>query len=125
MALDKVFKREGLERDYCDTDYRICNKELPPEFVHENIGGFKLEHIINYAYIPAPKTYYFNCVKNNKTYEVKKAKGLGGTYLTEEDYIKMVNNEKHTVTRKIFKIRKGINVRIINQIFSINQNYKK
>jgi hypothetical protein len=81
-----ILKRGG-EIYYSDTDSIVTNIPLPNELIDDNqIGKFKLEHLVKYGYFISNKTYVL-VTKNNKT--VKKAKGVNSDFLNINDYKKM------------------------------------
>ncbi len=100
-ALHKAMEVVGFENVYnADTDSIFTTKELTPEMIdEERLGAFKLEHKIIDATFVAKKTYH---IIDIHSVDHNKAKGVKSTGLTKEDYKKMINGEKVSVTSKTF-----------------------
>jgi DNA polymerase type B, organellar and viral len=75
------FNLPGLIIYYTNTDSIVTNMPLPAEFVGNELGQFKLEHVFEEAVFLAPKVYG-GLVWNEETQsmtEIIKAKGYKGT----------------------------------------------
>nr|UEX92865.1 hypothetical protein [Marasmius tenuissimus] len=58
--MSKFKNNNDIRLYYTDTDSAIVNKPLPNSFVNDNeLGKFKLEHVIDKAIFLAPKLYCF------------------------------------------------------------------
>jgi DNA polymerase elongation subunit (family B) len=79
----------GIEIYYMDTDSITINGVLPPELVGNNLGQFKLEHVINHAYFISPKLY---CLETKDGKIVIKAKGIGSK-LEFNQFETLINNQ--------------------------------
>ena len=65
---------------YSDTDSGVFNRQLPAEYVGNELGQFKLEHVINRAVFLAPKVYGLLTQEGN---EIIKVKGISNDLISK------------------------------------------
>ncbi len=57
IFLSQFFNLPDNELLYTDTDSLFLSKPLPPEYLGNNLGYLKLEHICDQIYVINPKVY--------------------------------------------------------------------
>lgn len=121
IQLNLLMQNYGLKIYYHDTDSIICDKLPPNELINNEIGGLKIEHKIIKGMIVGKKIYYLLCIdKNGNTYEVKKAKGIGGKEMNEKDYKDLL--EGNVIIKNKLKFYKNLkDVQIKNTEIKINK----
>lgn len=90
-----ILNRKGLLY-YSDTDSIVTNIPLSDKMVGNGLGQYKLEHVVNRAYIISSKTY---CLILEDGTLLVKAKGVNNHKLNEQDFITLANGEAVEITR--------------------------
>ena len=127
MLINEYKMMDGYEVIYSDTDSIVLNKELPKEYVNNDIGKMKLEFIIKEGYFVNLKTYGI-ITEDNKI--IIKAKGVGSAFekikLTIEDIKSLYNNNKLVIKRNLLfrdYIKSIIYIKAID--FTLTSNLEK
>ena len=106
-----------------DTDMVVLEKPLDSSLLGPELGKFKLEYKIDHGIYIAPKTYCikFKNPKNSfKDTIICKAKGLGGSHMTYEDYRQLLAGFDVIKEKTYFEPNLGLGtVRVYTQPFTI------
>nr|QWO71395.1 DNA polymerase [Termitomyces sp. K1Ag] len=121
MAKFKTMK--DIELFYTDTDSIDINKPLPSQYVGEELGQMKLEHIFNEVIFLAPKVY------GGKTdsYEYVKIKGLKNPITFDEMKPLLFKNQKVEINQeKWYRNISSGNINIKQEIYTLMiNNFKR
>jgi len=114
--------KNGGKIYYTDTDSLVCNTSyFNTNLIGDELGQFKLEHLIKEAYFISNKTY---CLVTEKGDTIIKAKGVSNNAISLEDFKTMYWNNKNIQTIKLNTtkyIQKGY-VSIDNKEITLNYN---
>jgi len=83
-----------------DTNSLILDKPLSKKYVGNEIGKFKLEHLVSKGYFISSKTY---CLIIPDGTNIIKAKGIISKSLSEKDFIKLLNAKDVKATKINYK----------------------
>jgi hypothetical protein len=107
----------GIKIYYMDTDSIVTDRPIPSHLIGNELGLFKLEHIIKHGYFIAPKLYAL-ITSDNKT--IIKAKGIGNN-LTINDFENLITNKSLIKAQdRWFKDVSNANIDIKNMNISVN-----
>jgi hypothetical protein len=99
--------KNGGDIYYTDTDSIVTNKPLDDKLVGADLGQFKLEYKILYAFFVSSKVYYAvtdQLDEDGNNVIVKRAKGVLTDDLTEADYKLLYNAKEVKAVRNQAKI---------------------
>jgi hypothetical protein len=84
-----------------DTDSVILTKPLPECYIGKELGQLKLEQTINKGIFIRKKLY---CIINYEDLEIVKSSGVDPSRLNYNLFLKLLNGESVTITRKTFNV---------------------
>lgn len=106
---------------YCDTDSIITLDDFPDS---DELGKFKLEHVLDDCILVKPKFYYYSFMKGSDSRQVFKCKGLG-TYIDMDIFNAMLAGDtirynKFIKFREILRRKENFS---INEIIDMSKKF--
>jgi hypothetical protein len=98
IYMDKFINLPNNKCYYSDTDSGFY--PLDSKHVGNEIGKFKYEGLVKRRYFISPKLY---CLVMDDGRTIIKSKGIPSKFLTEQDFIDLLNGKSKNFNLKIFK----------------------